>query len=579
MKKVGILICCTLLTLPVWAQERIRVAVSLDPPQDNNARIIGPTLDALKTKFGSANLEIIRLKLPDLEEAILTNKVDIFLSTSGLSRRMAQKGARDLVTLKSDRLPDPNNAYGTLYIAKADAPYSSLQDMRGSRLAANLVGGFYGYQIGLGELAANGYNPERFFSSISFLGRDLHKVVDAVIAGEADIGSLSSCFLEDNYPTDSTVWQKIKPVALKGSKPCLTSTELFPNWSVSTTPSTSSEISKEVTKALLEMPAAEDGMQWTIATDFTKTDRLFRELKIGPWQFLTTWFQKEFITHYAGWTLLAAVIALLLLLSNYILQKIVRKRTRDLSEALEAQKSLRKAADEANRRLELIQRVSVIEQMGSMIAHELRQPLSVISAYTHAASTRFKNGLISENEALEVLAKVQKQAEKAESIVDRVRSYAKGQDGAKCEMTLKEALEKSYGLFKKSDRFQGDISLSLKQNPKIWGSPLEVEIVIFNLLQNAADALKDASKRDAKICVELFTRDGNAVVRIVNSGPLFTAEDVQNMLNPLYTTNRKGLGLGLPIVTNIVRRHQGRFTLIPNTKGGICAELVFPIIQ
>ena len=130
----------------------VRVAVSLDPPQDRNAIIITPTLRALEKEFGKDNLYIKSYALPELEKALESAQVDVFISTSGLSRRMAQNGARDLVTMVSDRLPDPNHAYGTLFITRRDSGIDSFVDMKGKVLAANMPGGFYGYQIALGEI-------------------------------------------------------------------------------------------------------------------------------------------------------------------------------------------------------------------------------------------------------------------------------------------------------------------------------------------------------------------------------------------------------------------------------------------
>lgn len=232
----------------------------MDPPQGKNARIIEPTLEALSKQFGTENLKVERLPLPELEKRLSEGSIDVFISTSGLSRRMSQKGSKELVTMVSDRLPNPNKAYGTLFITRSDSDIKSVADMEGKTLTTNFKGGFYGHQIGLGELARRGYDPDSFFKSTSYVGRDLRKVVDAVISGKSQVGSISSCFLEDEYPKDDQVWKQIRPIGVrKNETSCLSSTDLYPNWSVSTMPSTSPEIAKKVTLSLLNMPKIAGG--------------------------------------------------------------------------------------------------------------------------------------------------------------------------------------------------------------------------------------------------------------------------------------------------------------------------------
>lgn len=116
------------------AKEPVIFAVSLDAPQDKNAQIIEPTLNTLRNKFGENNLKVVRLSLPELEKQLEAGKIDIFLSTSGLSRRMAQKGAKELVTMTSDRLPNPNKAYGTLFITRNDSSINTIADMKNKAL-------------------------------------------------------------------------------------------------------------------------------------------------------------------------------------------------------------------------------------------------------------------------------------------------------------------------------------------------------------------------------------------------------------------------------------------------------------
>ena len=342
-------VCLATASTPV-----VRFAVSLDPPQDKSFVVIEPTIEVLRHEFGPKNISIQRYSLPDLENALEGGEVDIFISTSGLSRRMAQNGARDLVTLVSDRLPDPNKAYGTVFITRKDSSIERFADMKGKHLVANMPGGFYGYQIALGEIIKRGYDSQTFFSQTTFVGRDLRSVVNAVLSGQADVGTLSSCFLEDTYEENSSERTLLRVIGERKDSvsACVHSTELYPNWSVSTMPTTSATISKRVTQALLTMPALEGGIAWSLATDFSSTDRLFRELQLGPFGYLREWFLTEFVRTYWQWGVLASIVGLVLCGHSLLMSSLVRRRTKALSEALAREIELKKATEIANEKLQ-----------------------------------------------------------------------------------------------------------------------------------------------------------------------------------------------------------------------------------
>ncbi len=563
-------------------QAAVRVAVSLDPPQDNNAAIIAPTLEALRRHFGSGGLQVVELKLPDLERALRDRDVDVFLSTSGLSRRMAQVGARDLVTLASDRFPDPNRAYGSVFVVRADSDIHTFEDMRGKTLAANMPGGFYGYQIALGEIIRRGWDHNKFFAATEFFGRDLHHVVDAVLSGRADVGTLSSCFLEDTYVEDGPERKGLRAIGVvdDAPAPCLRSTELYPNWSFSTMPSTPAEISREVALALLAIPPVEGGLKWSIATDFTPTDELFKQLKLGPYDFLNRWHLNEFMRLYGNWILAVTVILILLLLNILILSALIKRRTWALSLALERERELKASAQQAADKLSALQRVGLIAQMSTMIAHELRQPITTMLAYIHGAQRRLEKGDLREDSTRDVLFKIQRQATKAEEIVSRVRSYARSKGLQKQVSRLEEVLRRAAETFQKSGRFTEAFECRFAKEPAIvLGSEIELELAVSNLLRNAAEALNTKKSKESRIILRLSVDQEQATIAVEDNGPVLSAEERQSLNIPLHSRKIEGIGLGLSIVSSIAAGHGGSLEIVEKSSGGICALISLPLLK
>lgn len=559
----------------------VRVAVSLDPPQDRNAIIINPTLRALEKEFGKDNLCIKSYALPELEKALESAQVDVFISTSGLSRRMAQNGARDLVTMVSDRLPDPNHAYGTLFITRRDSGIDSFVDMKGKVLAANMPGGFYGYQIALGEIIRRGYDPKTFFTQTIFVGRDLRAVVDAVISGRADVGTLSSCFLEDTYPKDSEVRKKILPIGVNRSSifPCLTSTKLYPNWSVSTMPSTSAEVSKRVTQALLTMPSLEGGMGWSIATDFSSTDRLFRELQVGPFGYLKEWLLTEFARTYWQWAALVVGVGVFLFFHSLLMSCLVKRRTKALSQALQREIELKRATDMANEKLQTMGRVLIVNQLGALIAHEIRQPLAAIEAYAHGTQRFLEEGKIDAGALSDVMNRIQRQTSKAEKIIDRVRVYARQREAQKERIELNHCVNEACTTFVKRGKASAIDVRFLGSGCEIYvlGSAMELVLAVDNLLRNAVEALQMAKVKKPKIVVTVVSNAEQAQISVTDNGPRLSETEIDAMRTPMHSTKKSGLGLGLQVVSTIAGSFGGELVLIAVREGGLQATIRLPL--
>ena len=487
---------------------------------------------------------------------------------------MAQKGAKELATMVSDRLPNPNEAYGTLFITRKDSPINNISDMQGHSLVANLKGGFYGHQIGLGELVKQGYDPYTFFSSVHYVGRDLKKVVDAVLKGKADVGSVSSCFLEDTYPKDGEVWKNLKGIGLKpNGTGCLASTDLYPNWSVSTMPTADPAVARKAAEALLAMPKAEGGMGWSIATDSTKTDELFKDLQIGPFGFLKDWFSKEFRTRYAGWLLLGIGLFASSLLLSFILGQIVRKRTRSLTESLKKQNELRRKEKAVSEKLSALERLGVVDQLSSIVVHELRQPLTTIRAFLFGAKKKAEKGVLSSEEALTVFEKIEAQSNRAQRIVDDVRKYAKQKTGKYEKFSLSDAVDSALKDFKGSGSYSGALKVAVNENIMMRGSRLEIELVVHNLLKNAAESISQHRRRHPLISIALSRKDDKAELIVSDNGGSM-ADAPSNVLS---SSKPEGLGLGLLIVKAIAARHGGCFRLdVDDKKASACLTLPIP---
>ena len=557
----------------------IRIGVSQGGHNSDFTSVFDSTERALKERFGEEAVSFERLPIREMEQSIREGRLDFFISTPGLARRMQEYGARDFLTLSTARHPDPHRAFGAVFIVRKDSPVKSFADMRGARYATNRKGAFYGHSVAMGEVERRGLSPESFFSSEAFLGWGTEKVIRAVLAGDADVGSVPSCYLEDAFPGKSPEEVGLRVVGVRETAPCISSTDLYPNWVIATLPGTSAAVSHDVASTLLAMKPGREGNAWNVAADNSSVDALYRRLQSGPYEFLRSWSLGQLARRYWQWIAAALGVLAFLLANSLVMKKLVEERTAKLRRAMTEQARLQAEAAASESRFEALQRVGIIGQMSSMIAHELRQPISSILAYSHGLSRFVETGDISRGEIQETLLKIHGQAEEAEAIVERVRSYAKSPTVVKVKEPVGGVVRNALASFKASGRFAGPVVFEERSPVESCVVPLELELAVLNLLRNAADSLKAAPVERPAIAVRL-DREGDCYeISVIDNGRKISPERLRQIETPLSSTKENGMGIGLSIVRSIAVNHGGRLLLAANPAGGLRAVLRLPLME
>ena len=445
----------SILSSALHAEPLIRVGMTEGGHEKEHVQIFNETREALVRRFGKDNVTFEVIHVNQLVPKILTGEVNFFISTTGLSRRLQADGARDLATITSRRFPDPNHSYGSVFLTRENSSIRTLADLKDKTLVSNRPMGFYGYVVPIGEIARNGYDPSHFFNNEIFLDSGSHNVLSALLGGKGDVATVPSCFLEDNYAKEHPFRTKLRPINVLEDSPCIRSTQRYPNWSFSSSPGVGADISREVLVTLLDMPKDKNGFRWSVTTDYSDTDRLYQDLKTGMYQILNEWSLSSFIKEYKHWFLPITLFLFCLAGYSVLLNYLVRKRTRQLTWSVQQQWLLQKKARESEARFESLQKLGIIGQMSSMIAHELRQPLSSLRIYAQALQRKFERGEIDPDHSSEILRKIVTQAERAEAIVQSVRDYAKNRRSEKKEVAFSEIIETAVLIFEQSRRFDG----------------------------------------------------------------------------------------------------------------------------
>ena len=544
--------------------------------------IIGPSIEKLKMAFGADKVHVKDYPLRELAQAIRRGEVDVFMSSAGFYRRMVEYGARDLVTVVSHAYPDPNHSDGTTFVVRADSPYRDIADLKGARLVTSTPTGFTGLQVPFGEIHRAGFNVEKFFSTVQYVGdgRRVRESLDLLREGMADVGFFRLCYMDRwfaSHPEDRKIYRVIHRKD-GPDEACMRSTDLYPTWTMATTGTTDPRLSRLVTRVLLEIaPIGEDGLYWGVATDYTPVDQLFRDLRIGPYEYLRHWTMERVVREYWPWLLIALMVLVGLLLHSVRVTQLVRVRTSALNDALKEQKTLQMRTQLASERISKLEKTGLMGQLSSIVAHEMRQPLSAISLYTYALKRMFARPGAKIDPAMveDVLTKLQTETARADAIVTKVRSYAKSDKLHRERIYLDDPVQTAIGDLRASERYRANIRTGRMEKVLVMADPFEMQLVASNLIKNALEVLQNVAGGEVFVRVEAIA--DKAVLTVSDNGPEMSKEDFAQIQSfSRKSGKREGLGLGLSIVNGIVQAHGGTMTFQRRLAGGLTVIVALP---
>lgn len=209
-------------------------------------------------------------------------------------------------------------------------------------------------------------------------------------------------------------------------------------------------------------------------------------------------------------------------------------------------------------------RLTAMSAMAAAMAHELSQPLTAASNYMQGCAAVLRQRIHGLEQLLGFIEDAAAQTARASDIVLRMRAFVKtGQIDARpeCLVEMLDAVTARLSCLGNVELIRAFASGSTC----VLGDRIQIEMVLSNLLLNAAQAMWDSDVR--RIRVSSWSEGGRVYIRVADTGPGVAPEIREHLFEPMVSTKVDGTGLGLAISQTIVDAHGGTLTIEPSEPG------------
>lgn len=213
------------------------------------------------------------------------------------------------------------------------------------------------------------------------------------------------------------------------------------------------------------------------------------------------------------------------------------------------------------------EKLAVIGQMATAIAHEIKNPLSSLKGFTQLQQEKDKE----DDQYYPIMLS---EIDRINTIVTDLLILGKPNTALRREKNLGEIIKYVLTVINPhAERQDIKIELNLIESPVLLCDENQLKQVFINLIKNAMEAMPGGGT----VNILSENKENNAVVSIIDEGCGIDADRLSKLGEPFYTTKQNGTGLGLMVTKKIIEEHGGTFSISSELEKGTAVTLTFPI--
>ncbi|WP_215402481.1 sensor histidine kinase [Vibrio gigantis] len=552
-----------------------------------------PTMDWLSERIPGKHFVLKPFNLEEMAEAVKKVEVDFVITNPGQAVRLGrQYDLSWMATMTSHNYDDQSvsstRSIGSALVVRRMSPYISFEQLSGKPIAAVSENAFGGYLTMRYQVMQEGLNPNHFFSNTHFLGFPIDASLYQLREGHIEAAVVPACLVENMISEGLLVAEQYRVIgnqAPEGFR-CQVSTPLYSNWSFAKTERASSSLAKQMSQVLFAMPKssapaiAANASGWTSPTSLLPIDKLYQQLDMHPLQ--QPWWKEALIwlKYNQQWAWAFFLLVVFLNAYHFWLECKFSRSKKQLEATLNKLKS-------KSEQLEHSQRIAVVGELGSSLAHEINQPLAAIRNYSEGGLLRIsKNKPITDIEP--VFEKIQSQVDRADAIIQRLRNMIKKRSAEKSKADIEQLLTDTIELLQfRLEQHQITIERYVVGRPiEVYIDPVGLQQVIVNLINNATDACNAQQQRamsdidnknDELATIKVITeyQADKMMLSVIDNGTGLDFAEHQ-VTQAFVSSKENGLGLGLAICQDVIEDHSGQMSITSLTPHGCHVVVTLP---